>query len=231
MKRGAPDEVGTANPTPGIERVYAFGISQPARFLRDFVDLGFNRGRGGERVLDGILNFIAGPSGGFFNFRFAQPARTHRQRIGRNDPEREFPFACQVRFDPVTERIGRRGLRCALTRTCPRILEANPSNEYWVKGGSLLHFDTRGRGRVRRATSATICSRASRTRPPRDRESASSRAIRSAEASGCGRCWSTHEDYVNRVAQAAMRLREQRLLLDEDVRRSVDVARASDVRR
>jgi hypothetical protein len=130
-----------------VERVYGFAVSQTARFLRDFVHLGFNRApeEGGAPAFDGILNWIAGPSGGFFNFRFAQPARTHRQRIGRVYPEREFPFTYADQRDPVTGRSDGRGARCEATKTCPKILEANSSNEYWVKVGSLLHTDLEGK--------------------------------------------------------------------------------------
>ena len=34
--------------------------------------------------------------------------------------------------------------RCLASGTCPKILESNSENEYWVKGGSLLHTDTQG---------------------------------------------------------------------------------------
>lgn len=139
------DDTGAANPLAGqIERIIAHGISQPARLLHDFVQLGFNRDEHGRQVFDGILNYIAGASGGFFNQRFAQPFRTHRQHIGRWTPERMFPFANQLLFDPVTGTLGGRLVRCTLTGTCPKIFEVNSSNEYWVKGGSLLHTDTRG---------------------------------------------------------------------------------------
>ena len=139
-------EDGTANPLAGaVERIYAFGISQPARFLRDFVHLGFNADPGGGRVFDGILNWIGGGSGGFFNHRFAQPFRTHRQHIGRWYPERQFPFAHQVLFDPVTGRRDGRQRRCRASDTCPKLFEVNSANEYWVKGGSLLHTDVEGR--------------------------------------------------------------------------------------
>ena len=139
------DATGAVNPLAGqIEVVIAHGISQPARVLHDFVRLGFNRDEHGRQVFDGVLNYIVGASSGFFNYRFAQPFRTHRQHIGRWTPERVFPFANQLVFDPVTEQLGGRLVRCTLTRTCPKILEANSSNEYWVKGGSLSHTDTRG---------------------------------------------------------------------------------------
>ncbi|TMQ06276.1 MAG: hypothetical protein E6J90_46870 [Deltaproteobacteria bacterium] len=145
LHRATTDDTGAANPLAGrIDVVIGHGISQPARLLHDLVHLGFNRDERGHQVFDGILSYIAGASSGFFNYRFAQPFRTHRQHIGRWTPERVFPFANQLLFDPVTDRFGGRLVRCTLTGTCPKILEANSSNEYWVKGGSLLHTDTRG---------------------------------------------------------------------------------------
>jgi hypothetical protein len=145
LHHATTDDTGAANPLAGrIDKLIAHGISQPARLLHDFVRLGFNRDERGRQVFDGILDYIAGASSGFFHQRFAEPFRTHRQHIGRWTPERVFPFANQLLFDPVTERFGGRLVRCTLTGTCPRILEANSSNEYWVKGGSLFHTDTRG---------------------------------------------------------------------------------------
>ncbi len=145
LHHATADDTGAANPLAGrIERIIGHGISQPARLLHDFVRLGFNRDERGRPVFDGILDYIAGASSGFFNYRFAQPFRTHRQHIGRWTPERVFPFANQLLFDPVTEQFGGRLVRCTLTDTCPKILEANSANEYWVKGGSLFHTDTLG---------------------------------------------------------------------------------------
>jgi hypothetical protein len=140
------DDTGALNPLAGqIDVVIAHGVSQPARLLHDFVELGFNRDENRRQVFDGIFNYIAGASSGFFNYRFAMPFRTHRQHIGRWTPERVFPFANHFMFDPITRQLGGRLIRCTLTGTCPRIFEANSSNEYWVKGGSLLHTDTLGR--------------------------------------------------------------------------------------
>jgi hypothetical protein len=139
------DDTGAPNPLAGrIDVLIAHGISQPARVLHDFVQLGFNRDEDRRQVFDGILNYIAGASSGFFNYRFAMPFRTHRQHIGRWTPERVFPFANHFLFDPITRQFGGRLIRCTLTGTCPRIFEANSSNEYWVKGGSLVHTDTLG---------------------------------------------------------------------------------------
>ena len=71
--------------------------------MHDFVRLGFNQteagGRGRRRRPEPRAG---GASGGFFNYRFAQPGGTMRQHIGRWYPERQFPFANQVTTDPVT---------------------------------------------------------------------------------------------------------------------------------
>jgi Alpha/beta hydrolase domain len=145
LHQASADAVGNPNPlSVDVQFVYSFCFSQPCRFMHDFVQLGFNEDEQGQRVFDGILNWVGGGSGGFFNYRFAQPGRTHRQHIGRWFPERQFPFANQILFDPVTGKTDGRLRRCLTTGTCPKILEANSSNEYWVKAGSLLHTDTLG---------------------------------------------------------------------------------------
>ena len=127
-----------------VRAIYAFGVSQPARYMRDFVHLGFNEDEAGRRVFEGSLNWEGGASGIFLNYRFAQAARTHRQHVGRWYPEREFPFANQVLFDPVTGKTDGRLRRCQASNSCPRIFEVNSSNEYWVKASSLLHTDPLG---------------------------------------------------------------------------------------
>jgi hypothetical protein len=145
LRHAVADDFGTPNPLSGdVEHVYTFSVSQPTRFLHDFLHLGFNEDEHGRRVFDGNLNWIGGASGGFFNYRFAQPGRTHRQHIGRWYPERQFPFANQVIFDPITGKTDGVLGQCLTTDTCPKILEVNSENEYWAKAGSLLHTDTLG---------------------------------------------------------------------------------------
>ena len=145
LHRASTDDAGNPNPLAGdVQFVYSFCFSQPCRFLHDFLQLGFNEDEQGQRVFDGSLNWLGGASGGFFNYRFAQPGRTHRQHIGRWYPERQFPFANPILFDPVTGKIDGRLRRCVESGTCPKIFEANSANEYWVKAGSLLHTDTLG---------------------------------------------------------------------------------------
>lgn len=145
LHHAAADDAGNPNPLAGdVLFVHSYCFSQSCRFMHDFLQLGFNEDEQGQRVFDGILNWVGGASGGFFNYRFAQPGRTHRQHIGRWYPERQFPFTNQVLFDPITGQTDGRLHRCRSTNTCPKIFEANSENEYWVKGGSLLHTDTRG---------------------------------------------------------------------------------------
>ena len=145
LRHAETDDEGAPNPLAGsVDHVLTMGISQAARLLRDFVHLGFNADERGRRVFDGVLNWIGGASGGFFNYRFAQPFRTHRQHIARWFPEREFPFANHLLTDPVTGRTDGRLERCRASGTCPRLMEANSANEYWVKGASLLHTDLEG---------------------------------------------------------------------------------------
>ena len=110
----------------------------------DLVHLGFNEDEDGHRVSDGILSWTAGGSGDQINYRFAQTGRTERNRQNHLYPEGVFPFAHQVLTDHLSGKTAGRDERCLASGTCPKRFEANSSNEYWVKAGSLLHTDTRG---------------------------------------------------------------------------------------
>ncbi len=112
--------------------------------MHDFLWLGFNQNTQG-RAFDGMLNWIGGGGGIFMNYRFAQPARTHRQHIARWYPEYQFPFANQVMFDPNTGRTDGRLRRCLESNTCPQIFEVNSENEYWAKAMSVFHLDSTGK--------------------------------------------------------------------------------------
>jgi hypothetical protein len=116
LRNAQTDDFGTPNPLAGdVQSIYAIGYSQPCRAMHDFVLLGFNeaeyvhnkKGRGGagsqhEKVFDGIPNWVAGGNAHFLNYRFAQPARTHRQHVGRGYPEFQFPWAYHITHDKVT---------------------------------------------------------------------------------------------------------------------------------
>lgn len=150
LRRAASDVRGTPNPLAGdVEYVYSFCSSQPCRTMHDFVQLGFNepeRAAGAApKVFDGVLNWKAGGSGLFMNYRFSQPVRTHRHHIARWTPEYQFPFADVKVTDTVTGRTDWRLRRCEDSGTCPKIFEANSSNEYWAKASSMMQTDSEGR--------------------------------------------------------------------------------------
>ena len=138
------DSEGHPNPVAEAQFVYSFCNSQSCRFMHDFLHLGFNQDEDGRAVFDGMLNWVGAASGGFFNYRFAQPGRNHWQHTGRWYPERQFPFTNEILFDPITGGVDGRLRRCRSTNTCPKIFETGSGNEYWTKGGSLLHTDTIG---------------------------------------------------------------------------------------
>jgi hypothetical protein len=53
-------EASAANPLPGTTLAYAHGISQSGRFLRHFLYQGFNADEQGRRVFDGVIAEVAG---------------------------------------------------------------------------------------------------------------------------------------------------------------------------
>jgi hypothetical protein len=139
------DRQGNPNPLAGtIQHVFTSCVSQPCRTMHDFLGLGFNQDPSGNKVVDGVLNWIGGGDGIFLNYRFAQPGRTQRQHIARWYPEFQFPFANQTLTDPVTGRTDGRLARCTRTNTCPDIFEVNSENEYWSKDGAVLQVDPNG---------------------------------------------------------------------------------------
>lgn len=146
LRHARTDDFGNPNPLArSIDHTFTYTLSQPGRYLNDFQTFGFNEDEQGRRVIDGMLNWLGAGSGVAINNRFAQPARTERNRQNHLYPEAIFPFAYPPLDDPVSGRFGGRSLRCRLTGTCPKALEVNSANEYWVKAGSLLHTDTLGR--------------------------------------------------------------------------------------
>jgi Alpha/beta hydrolase domain len=146
LRHAAKDDFGTPNPLAGdVQHTFSFSISQPSRTLNDFQALGFNEDEQGTRVVDGMLRWTGGGSGDQINYRFAQTDRTERNRQNHLYPEGVFPFAHPVLTDHLSGKTAGRSARCTVSNTCPKSFEANSSNEYWVKAGSLLHTDTQGK--------------------------------------------------------------------------------------
>ncbi|NOT54825.1 MAG: hypothetical protein HOP18_09495, partial [Deltaproteobacteria bacterium] len=94
LRHAERDTQGTANPVAGTLRwTIATGLSQSGRFQRPFLHDGFNEDEHQRRVFDGMMPYINGAGGGFFNYRFAQPNQTAFQRWSHVYPEQLFPFA------------------------------------------------------------------------------------------------------------------------------------------
>lgn len=145
LRNNSADTQGTPNPIAGdVKRVLGYTVSQPGRYMNDFVWLGFNEDIRGRKVFDGVENWIAAGTGIFLNYRFAQPGRTERNRQNHLYPEGYFPFAYSLQTDALTGKVDGRNRRCQQTNTCPLVLSVNSANEYWVKTGSLVHTDTAG---------------------------------------------------------------------------------------
>jgi hypothetical protein len=146
LRHAVSDDFGSPNPLAGdVQHTFSYSISQPSRTLNDFQALGFNEDEQGRRVIDGILSHTGGGSGDQINYRFGQTGRTERNRQNHLYPEGVFPFAHQVLKDHLSGKTGGRSELCRASHTCPKRFEVNTANEYWVKAGSLLHTDTRGR--------------------------------------------------------------------------------------
>lgn len=139
LRYGTADDAGTPNPLAGdVQKVYTYTLSQPARLLNDFTLLGFNQSEKGQKVVDGMLQWIGAGDGMNMNYRFSQPGRTNRNRQEELFQEGVFPFANVTSTDPISGQTASRYDRCTATSTCPVAMEIYSANEYWVKGASLL---------------------------------------------------------------------------------------------
>jgi hypothetical protein len=138
LRYAGADAQGTHNPLADtVKWSIATGLSQSGRFHRPFLHLGFNQDEQGRQVFDGMMPYINGAGGVFFNYRFAQPNRTAFQRGTHVYPEQIFPFAYSSLTDPLTGKTDSVLARCEASNTCPKIMEVNDSNSYWFKSASL----------------------------------------------------------------------------------------------
>ena len=144
-ENGRPNPLSQAGGEPAVDDVIVYGRSQPGRFLREFLRLGFNQEPSGRRVFDGVYASLAGSRRIFLNHPFSQPGRFHRQHEDHLYPGDQFPFTYTTRFDPIsakTDGILTRGLA---TDTCPKIMHVDSSTEFWQGRGSLVVTDESGK--------------------------------------------------------------------------------------
>ena len=105
--------------------VFADGISQCGRLLRQFLFEGLNVDEQGQQVFDGVLAEIASARRGEFNRRYAQPGLLHPPL-----PEYGPPY------DSTSLLARQRALGGV-----PKVVLNNSSWEYWRGDGALVHCD------------------------------------------------------------------------------------------
>ncbi len=130
--------------TAPVHRVYAVGISQSGRFLRDFLYQDFNADEQDRQVMDGVIAHVAGGGRGSFNHRFAQPSRDAQPLSSLYFPTDLFPFTDLPETDPETGETA--GLLDASnkSRKTPKLFLTNTSYEYWGRAASLIHTSPDG---------------------------------------------------------------------------------------
>ena len=122
------DDLGTANPIAGgVPYVIGYGISQSGRYLKAFLNLGFNEDEQGRKVWDAADADIGGAMGQF-NIRFANPGLISNLY----DPGIEGPL-WWADYNDVVRGRGVTGLlhRCTQTSTCPLVFETYGGAEFW----------------------------------------------------------------------------------------------------
>jgi hypothetical protein len=142
-----PGSTGSGLPVKGV---YAFGISQDGRFIKDFIYQGFNADLAGHKVFDGVLPLVSGGKKTDHNlppdeFPFAQTSRWIRQHEDHNYPGGEFPFTYKTLHDPLTGKTDGILAKCSTTETCPKIFQIDSNFEVWNGAASLVTTDTTGR--------------------------------------------------------------------------------------
>jgi hypothetical protein len=121
------------------ERAYAFGISQSARFLRQFLHQGFNIDDRDRRVFDALWIHMAGAARGSFNERFATPT------LGAVFRPTTFPFSDVDEADLDGTRDGLQSRYRPEQR--PKVFYTNTPVEYWGSGraAALTHTSPDGK--------------------------------------------------------------------------------------
>jgi hypothetical protein len=144
-REGGPANPLAADGQSNISRAIGLGISQSGRVLRDVLYYGMNEDEAGRLVFEAIMPIIPGARRSFTNDRFAEPGRNPGPEFDRLYPVLRFPFTYAITEDAFTGRRDGLLLRCSLTNTCPRVIQADSEFEFWGSEASLLVTDTRGR--------------------------------------------------------------------------------------
>jgi Alpha/beta hydrolase domain len=145
LKTKPRDDAGVENPVFRAENsALVMGLSQSGRFIRSFIQLGFNEAEEGGKAYEGAFPHIGG---GLMplNVRFGQPGRAWGDQIDHLYPAYDFPFTYGQQTDPITGRSQGILDRCEATDTCPLIFHGATALELWEGRQSLGLTDPLGR--------------------------------------------------------------------------------------
>jgi len=135
-----------ANPLgDSIDYAIIYGSSQSGRWIRIFLQLGFNEGADHERVFEGAIPHKASNRGAF-NIRFAPPTRlSGTQHTEKQFPCQESPQTWDDAFDPIAGISAGQLDRCRKSDTCPKTTATITDTEYWQVLMALNTTDARGK--------------------------------------------------------------------------------------
>ena len=114
-----------------IRNAIIYGSSQSGRFIRTFIQLGFNQDENRNLVVEGAIPHKASNRGAF-NVRFGQPDRlSGTQHTERQYPGAESSQTWGVSYDRISGVKAGQLDRCRKTQSCPKIFHTNTDTEYW----------------------------------------------------------------------------------------------------
>jgi hypothetical protein len=128
FRHAEKDAAGTPNPVAGaIDHAVSIGDSQSGNFIRTFIHLGFNQDVQNRIVWDGAFPRIAARQTPI-NLRFALPGGA----AGVYEPGSDG-VVWWTKYEDKTRGLKAASLldRCTATRTCPKVVEAFGSSEFW----------------------------------------------------------------------------------------------------
>ena len=128
FRHARADAAGTPNPVAGlVEHTISIGDSQSGNFIRTFIHLGFNRDTQNRIVWDGAFPRIAARQTPI-NLRFGLPGGA----AGMYQPGSDG-IVWWTRYADKARGLKAAGLldRCTATKSCPKIVEAFGSTEFW----------------------------------------------------------------------------------------------------
>jgi Alpha/beta hydrolase domain len=145
-QKKTPAAAGPTNPLgDSITKSIIYGSSQSGRWIRTFLELGFNEDENHHQVNEGAIPHKSSNRGAF-NVRWAQPTRlSGTQHTEKQFPGQESPATWGESHDPISGITAGQLERCRQSNTCPKITATVTDTEYWQALMALNTTDARGK--------------------------------------------------------------------------------------